>query len=73
MKGGAIRISIAKFDAENNAIVNVSAWDTLNAAEQMASFRPILDLAGEFTCLGVRFGHPILNFERLWMVESGPA
>jgi hypothetical protein len=48
----------AGLDAENNAIVNVSALDTLNAVEQMASFRPILDLAEEFTRLGVGFEHP---------------
>jgi hypothetical protein len=45
---------------------NVSLWETAEDANQMASFQPMLDLAGEFVALGVRFQRPILNFETLW-------
>ncbi len=53
-------------DRKNNAISNVSAWESLEAAEQMATFQPMLDLAGRFIALGVRFQRPILNFTTLW-------
>ena len=32
------------------------------AANQMATFQPMLDLAGKFVAFGVRFQRPILNF-----------
>ena len=59
----------AGFDIENNAMVNVSAWSTLEEAKQMTRFRPMLDLAEEFNRLGVRFERPILNFEQIWVIE----
>ncbi len=45
---------------------NVSMWETVEDADQMASFQPMLALAEEFVALGVRFQRPILNFETLW-------
>ena len=56
----------AGIDRSNNAMHNVSLWETAEDANQMASFQPMLDLAGEFVALGVRFQWPILNFETLW-------
>jgi len=56
-------------DAENCAMVNVSFWDSVTAAKQMEHFQPMLDLAGEFIKIGVRFERPILNFEPLWTIE----
>jgi hypothetical protein len=53
-------------DRKNNAISNVSLWETVEAAEQMATFQPMLDLAGAFVALGVRFQRPILNTTTLW-------
>jgi hypothetical protein len=53
-------------DRKNNAISNVSFWDSVEAAEQMATFQPMLDLASTFVALGVRFQRPILNFATLW-------
>jgi hypothetical protein len=53
-------------DRKNNAISNVSLWDSVEAAEQMATFQPMLDLAGAFIALGVRFQRPILNLATLW-------
>jgi hypothetical protein len=32
-------------DRKNNAISNVSFWDSGDTAEQMATFQPMLDLA----------------------------
>jgi hypothetical protein len=53
-------------DRRNSAISNVSLWDTVEAAEQMATFQPMIDLAGAFVALGVRFQRPILNLATLW-------
>lgn len=53
-------------DRRNNAISNVSLWDSVEAAEQMATFQPMLDLAKTFVALGVQFQRPILNLATLW-------
>jgi hypothetical protein len=53
-------------DRENNAMTNVSLWDTRGDAEQMASLQPMLDLATIFVEAGVRFERPITNHETLW-------
>jgi len=53
-------------DPENNAMMNVSVWDTLTDAEQMATLQPMLDLAKIFVDAGVRFERPITNHETLW-------
>jgi hypothetical protein len=53
-------------DRENNAMTNVSLWDTRGDAEQMASLQPMLDLAEIFVGAGVRFERPITNHETLW-------
>ncbi len=53
-------------DPENNAMTNVSVWDTRSDAEQMATLQPMLDLAKVFIDAGVRFERPITNHEILW-------
>jgi hypothetical protein len=60
----------AGIDRLNNAMHNVSLWETVEDADQMASFQPMLALAPEFAALGVRFQRPILNFETLWSLED---
>jgi hypothetical protein len=56
-------------DRTNRAMHNVSFWESVADANQMDSFQPMLDLAGEFVALGVRFERPILNFDTLWQLE----
>ena len=56
-------------DHTNNAMHNVSLWENLANANQMATFVPMLELAAEFTALGVRFERPILNFVTLWQID----
>lgn len=56
----------AGIDRQGHAMTNVSIWESVEAAEQMSTFQPMLDLAQEFTALGVRFQRPILNFTTLW-------
>ena len=41
-------------DRVANAMHNVSLWETVEDANQMASFQPMLDLASVFVALGVR-------------------
>lgn len=61
----------AGIDRDNHAMHNVSIWDSVAAAQQMAGFAPMLALAAEFTALGVRFERPILNCETLWQLDGG--
>jgi hypothetical protein len=56
-------------DRKNNAMHNVSVWESIADADQMASFAPMLELAAEFTALGVRFERPIMNFDTLWQID----
>jgi hypothetical protein len=60
------RAYYAGIDRENNAMTNVSVWDTRGDAEQMASLKAMLDLAKVFVDAGVRFERPITNHETLW-------
>ncbi|MGC1412861.1 MAG: hypothetical protein WA864_28430 [Acetobacteraceae bacterium] len=59
----------AGVDRINYAMHNVSIWKSVDDANQMATFAPMLQLAVEFTALGVRFERPILNFETLWQFD----
>ncbi len=56
-------------DRVNNAIHNVSIWETVADAGQMAGFEPMMKLGAEFVEMGVRFERPILNFETLWQFD----
>lgn len=56
-------------DRANFAMHNVSMWESVTHAMQMASFAPMLQLAVEFTEMGVRFERPILNFDTLWQFD----
>ena len=55
-------------DRENSAMTNVSVWETLDDAKQMASLQAMLDLAKTFVDAGVRFERPITNHETLWTI-----
>jgi hypothetical protein len=57
-------------DHTNHAMHNVSVWESVTDANQMAAFAPMLALAAEFTTLGVRFERPILNFDTLWQLDG---
>jgi len=57
-------------DRANHAMHNVSFWETVEDANQMASFAPMLALGQEFGELGVRFERPILNCDTLWSLKA---
>jgi hypothetical protein len=56
----------AGIDRVNNAMHNVSFWESLADAQQMAGFAPMLALGVEFAAIGVEFERPILNCDTLW-------
>jgi hypothetical protein len=60
----------AGIDRSNNAMHNISFWETVADATQMATFEPMLALAAEFVALGVRFDKPILNCNTLWQLDG---
>jgi hypothetical protein len=60
------RAFYAGIDRENNAMTNVSVWDTLRDAKQLDSLQAMLDLAKVFSDAGVHFERPITNHETLW-------
>jgi hypothetical protein len=57
-------------DRSNNAMHNVSVWETVADADQMATFAPMIALGAEFAALGVRFDRPILNCDTLWQLDG---
>jgi hypothetical protein len=57
-------------DRTNNAMHNVSVWESVEDANQMATFPPMLALAADFIALGVRFERPILNCDTLWQLDG---
>ena len=57
-------------DRSNNAMHNVSVWETVADANQMATFAPMIALGAEFAALGVRFDRPILNCNTLWQLDG---
>jgi len=57
-------------DRSAGAMHNVSLWRTIADANQTASFQPMLDLAAEFTNIGVTFQRPILNASTLWTIDG---
>jgi hypothetical protein len=57
-------------DRTHHAMHNISVWESLEDANQMEAFAPMLELAKEFATLGVRFERPILNCETLWQLTG---
>ncbi len=57
-------------DRENAVMTNVSLWDSLENAQQMATLKAMLDLAKTFVEIGVRFERPITNHEVLWTLQG---
>ena len=56
-------------DRVNNAMHNVSIWETVADASQMTGFEPMMKLGAEFIEMGVRFERPILNCDTLWQFD----
>ncbi len=54
-------------DSTTNSMVNVSIWDSLQAAQQMNTLKEMLAQRDIFVALGVRF-QPIRNYFGLWSI-----
>jgi hypothetical protein len=55
-------------DPVTSSMTNVSVWESLAHAQQMASLAVMLEQRAVFEALGVRFD-PIRNFTTLWAVD----
>lgn len=53
-------------DRQRHALVNVSLWESVEAAEQLTTLQAMLDAGGVLTRLGAEFVRPIVNAETLW-------
>jgi hypothetical protein len=66
LKFEGLRAYFAGVDRARSQLTNVSVWDSPENAEQMSSFRPMLDLGKRFAAQGATFLRPIPNFDCLW-------
>lgn len=60
-------------DAATSSLTNVSLWTSLEAAKQLDTFQPMLDLGKAFIAKGATFERPIMNYETLWQLEGSSA
>ena len=61
-----LRAYFAGVDRDRSQLTNVSVWDSVEHAEQMSTFQPMLDLGRRFAAEGATFLRPIPNFQCLW-------
>src|SRR3984893_14805178 len=66
LKLKGLRAYFAGVDRARSQLTNVSVWDSLESAEQMSSFQPMLNLGKRFAADGATFLRPIPNFDCLW-------
>lgn len=57
-------------DEETSSLANVSLWTTLEAAKQLDTFQPMLDLGKPFAAKGAVFERPIMNHTTLWQLKG---
>jgi len=60
-------------DEATSSLTNVSLWTSLEAAKQLDTFQPMLNLAKPFTAKGATFERPIMNYETLWQLKGSAA
>jgi hypothetical protein len=59
----------AGIDRASGTMVNVSVWETLEHAQQMATLPEMRALAGSFGDKGVRF-ETIVNYQTAWEING---
>lgn len=57
-------------DEATSSLTNVSLWTSLEAAKQLDTFRPMLDLGKPFVAKGATFERPIMNYATLWQLTG---
>src|SRR5215472_5480993 len=60
-------------DEATSSLTNVSLWTSIEAAKQLDTFQPMLNLAKPFTAKGATFERPIMNYETLWQLKGAAA
>ncbi len=61
-----MRAYFAGVDRDRSQLTNLSVWDSVEHAEQMSTFQPMLDLGKRFAAEGATFLRPIPDFQCLW-------
>jgi hypothetical protein len=57
-------------DEATSSLTNVSLWTSLEAAKQLDTFQPMLDLGKPFSAKGATFERPIMNYATLWQLKG---
>ncbi|OOG44040.1 hypothetical protein B0E52_08510 [Rhodanobacter sp. C06] len=57
-------------DEATSSLTNVSLWTSLEAAKQLDTFQPMLDLGKPFIAKGATFERPIMNYATLWQLKG---
>jgi hypothetical protein len=57
-------------DEATSSLTNVSIWTSLDAAKQLDTFQPMLELGKAFVAKGVTFERPVMNYATLWQLEG---
>ena len=60
-------------DEETSSLTNVSLWTSLEAAKQLDTYQPMLDLGKPFIAKGATFERPIMNYTTLWQLKGSAA
>ncbi len=60
-------------DEATSSLTNVSLWTSLEAAKQLDTFQPMLELAKPFAAKGATFERPIMNYATLWQLKGSAA
>ena len=53
-------------DQSTCSLTNTSLWDSLEHAQQLDHFQPMLDAGKRFAAEGARFERPIMNYATFW-------
>jgi hypothetical protein len=53
-------------DEATHSLTNTSVWDSLEHAQQLDHFQPMLDSGKRFAAEGATFERPIMNYATLW-------
>jgi len=62
-----------KIDEKTSSLTNVSLWTSVEAAKQLDTFQPMLNLGKPFIAKGTTFERPIMNHTTLWQLKGSAA
>jgi hypothetical protein len=57
-------------DETTSSLSNISLWTSLEAAQQVDTFQPMLELGKPFIAKGATFARPIMNYATLWQLNG---